>query len=508
MFHQWGDNKGYVSLYRYTVAITAVWILLIAGSMAGDVYRIRRHTVDLVKGEARTIINKDQAFRLWATKHGGVYVPATVETPPNPYLGNIKERDIVSPSGKRLTLMNPAYILRTVMNDFSELYGVKGQITSLKVLNPINTPDGWERKALVSFEKGVKESSEITEIYGQAYLRYMLPLITTKGCLKCHGSQGYKEGDVRGGIAVAIPMSAYYADEKKIIHGALISHGLLCLFGLMGIGYVYYRGRLSVAEHMEAEKAREELMAADMARSAAEAATKAKSEFLANMSHELRTPLNSIIGFSEVLDEGLYGDLNEKQKEYVNDILGSGRHLLNLINDILDLSKVESGKMELELGRVPVRDVLEASLAMLKEKANKHAIRLGLEIAPEADIEIEADERKLKQIMFNLLTNAVKFTPDGGSVRVTARGEEDFIAVSVEDTGIGIKDEDIPKLFNEFLQLESAYTKKYEGTGLGLALTKRFVELHGGKIWLESEFGKGSTFSFKVPVRQKGDSHA
>jgi PAS domain S-box-containing protein len=266
----------------------------------------------------------------------------------------------------------------------------------------------------------------------------------------------------------------------------------------------------------------------------AEAATMAKSDFLANMSHELRTPLNSIIGFSEVLEDQLLGSLNESQRENVTYILKAGRHLLSLINDILDLSKVESGKMELDVESVALRELLDASLVMQREKAARHGIKLDLQIEPDKPIVIEADERKLKQILFNLLSNAVKFTPDGGSVRVAMRragsgkdgsepgfrnperesiyselranvSEPDrgFIEIAVADTGIGIKQEDIPKLFKEFSQLSSVYDKKYEGTGLGLALTKKLVELHGGKIWVESEFGKGSLFAFVIPVKQK-----
>jgi nitrogen-specific signal transduction histidine kinase len=196
----------------------------------------------------------------------------------------------------------------------------------------------------------------------------------------------------------------------------------------------------------------------------AESATMAKSDFLANMSHELRTPLNSIIGFSEVLEDQLLGTLNESQRENVMYILKAGRHLLSLINDILDLSKVESGKMELDVENVPLREVLEASLVMQREKALRHGIKLDLQIEPDHSIMIEADERKLKQILFNLLSNAVKFTPDGGQVQVLSKeinGAQD-IEISIRDTGIGIKQEDLPRLFKEFSQLSSPYDKQFE----------------------------------------------
>jgi len=223
------------------------------------------------------------------------------------------------------------------------------------------------------------------------------------------------------------------------------------------------------------------------------------------MSHELRTPLNSIIGFSEVLEDQLLGTLNASQRENVMYILKAGRHLLSLINDILDLSKVESGKMELDVESVPLRELLDASLVMQREKALRHGITLDLQMEPDTSIVIEADERKLKQILFNLLSNAVKFTPDGGRVQVLSKeinGAQD-IEISIRDTGIGIKQEDLPKLFKEFSQLASAYDKKYAGTGLGLALTKKLVDLHSGRIWVESEFGKGSLFAFAIPVKQR-----
>jgi signal transduction histidine kinase len=278
----------------------------------------------------------------------------------------------------------------------------------------------------------------------------------------------------------------------------------------------------------EIEERKRTALELEQARDAAEIANRAKSEFLANMSHELRTPLNHIMGFTELVVDRNFGDLNEVQTEYLNDTLKSSRHLLSLINDMLDLSKVEAGKLELEVGEIQLQMLLDSSLNIVKEKAMKHRIQLLSDIKdiPET---IQADERKLKQIFYNLLSNAVKFTPDGGSVTISARflsfrdgryfdrdGEplelpvdgndlvgkgKGFIHISIQDTGIGIRGEDLKRIFNPFEQVDGSASRQYAGTGLGLSLTKSLVELHGGKIWAESEGeGKGSKFILLMPV--------
>ena len=236
-----------------------------------------------------------------------------------------------------------------------------------------------------------------------------------------------------------------------------------------------------------------------------EAANRHKSEFLANMSHELRTPLNAVIGFSEVLKEHMFGELNEKQDEYVDDIHTSGKHLLSLINDILDLSKIEAGRMELDLSEFSLPEMLQATLVLLRERAMRHDIAMSLEVAPELGT-IAADERKVKQVMLNLLSNAVKFTPDGGSVAVRATAKGSVAEISVTDTGIGIAEEDQAAVFDEFKQVGADSARKAEGTGLGLALTKKFVELHGGTIHVASTPGKGSTFAFTLPIAARASA--
>jgi signal transduction histidine kinase len=231
-----------------------------------------------------------------------------------------------------------------------------------------------------------------------------------------------------------------------------------------------------------------------------ETASRHKSEFLASMSHELRTPLNAIIGFSEVLQERMFGDLNDKQAEYVDDIIASGRHLLALINDILDLSKIEAGRMELELARFDLPLTLDTTLALVRERAIRHGLQLELALDERVG-PVVADERKIRQVLLNLLSNAVKFTPEGGRVTVTAAPADGAVAIAVSDTGVGIAAEDQAAVFEEFRQVGSDAARKREGTGLGLTLARRFVELHGGRLWVTSEVGKGSTFTFTLPER-------
>jgi signal transduction histidine kinase len=217
------------------------------------------------------------------------------------------------------------------------------------------------------------------------------------------------------------------------------------------------------------------------------------------MSHELRTPLNAILGFSQVLRERLFGDVNAKQEDYLDDILTSANHLLALINDILDLSKVEAGQVDLEVAPFSLRETLERGVVMVRERATRDGV--GVALASDSDVDpVEGDERRIGQVIFNLLSNAVKFTPAGGSVDVKAARVNGEVRVTVADNGPGIAREDQERIFEEFQQTEAG-VEQGEGTGLGLALSKRLVELHGGRIWVDTDLGRGSTFVFTLPAK-------
>jgi GAF domain-containing protein len=286
-----------------------------------------------------------------------------------------------------------------------------------------------------------------------------------------------KEGRVVGGIFIYRPEVKPFTQKQIDLVSAFCSQAVIAIENVRLFKEIQEKGRQL------------------------EAANKHKSEFLANMSHELRTPLNAVIGFSDLLLEKMFGEMNAKQENYVRNIQSSGKHLLSLINDILDLSKIEAGRMELDVSTVHIPSALQNAMMLIRERAQRQNVELSCNIDSKV-AEIPADERKFKQIVLNLLTNAVKFTPEGGRVDVDVRLGNGNLEVSVKDTGVGIAAQNQQAVFEEFRQVGRQYSGKQEGTGLGLALTRRFVELHGGTIRLQSALGKGSTFTFTIPVRQ------
>lgn len=616
-------------------------------------YLADARTFDLVRKEARTNLNKDLAFRLWATRHQGVYVPVTDETPPSPYMAHVPERDITTPSGRRLTLLNPAYMLRQIMSDYAELYGIKGHITAQLLLRPENAPDPWEAKALQAFGTGANEVSEVAEIDGQTHLRVMQPLIMEEGCMHCHGHLGMDVGEVRGGVSVAVPMASYLEAQQRFDSVLLATHGGIWLLGLAalvighqgmhrsieeavcaeaevrslnialerriaertrdlreererlrltvaaaadGIITIGQDGRIAscndaagkifgrqteetiglpvtalvcdraaceadcedpaacgtplaflnegasapeqgrevvgrrrdgtpfplylafsavhlgsgtlitaVCRDLTADKRAEaEILAArdlaERARMQAEQANRAKSDFLASMSHELRTPLNGILGFSQLLQYCPGQPLSEKQSDYVDCILKAGHHLLGLINDILDLAKIESGHLDLRLSAVDPAAAVAECTAFVADLAHRGHVTVENRIIGTDIPAVVADPRRLRQVLVNLVSNGIKYNRRGGRVILEVeRVRDSVLRLSVRDTGRGIPPERLDELFQPFKRL-GAEASDIEGSGIGLTITRRIVEAMGGCLGVDSVVGEGSNFHVDLTV--------
>lgn len=455
----------------------------------------------------------------------------------------------------------PAVSGHAIGKKFAEKTGYIIKQTSRKYRNFFNKPDLYEENVLRKMEEDPDLSEYWSDdiIEGKRVERYLYALYITEDCLLCHGSKekapefirknydigyGYKVGELRGAISVIIPkeiaeqqfaatiiffatttsvsilmiVAIIFLTTGKLMRpierltatvAAITRTGDLTTkvdilskdeVGQLGRAFNDMSTKLQSTYATLEQRIAEKTAHLQQAVLALERANKMKSEFLANMSHELRTPLNAIIGFAEVLRDKIAGDLNEEQTDFVNDIHSSGSHLLQMINDILDLSKIEAGKMELQYGVFPVPAAIEEVYTIIKGLASKKHLELKTVILTDMK-SIEADRVKFKQVLYNLLSNAIKFTPENGKIVLEAGVMEDMLQVSVSDTGIGMKSDDQQKVFKEFWQADSSFARKYEGTGLGLALTKRIVEMHGGKIWFESEYGKGSIFSFSLPVK-------
>lgn len=706
-----GLTRKHLPVRRGMFILLAAWSVLVGASLGWNVWLVHRSVIMQAIGEANGHFNKDTVYRRWAASHGGVYVPVTEQMRPSPYLAHIPERDITTPSGRKLTLVNPAYMTRQVYEFRPEQYGVRGHITSLKVLRPGNEPDTWERQALLAFRAGKSEVSSVQEISGESFLRFMRPFFVEPACLKCHGHQGYKVGDVRGGISVSVPLAGYYAQRRAQIASFMVGHFLLYLAGVAGlwwgarllaarteendrawlaidldrqrfrslleltrrqgdegaildfaleeavrltssqVGYFHFydeatrnihpafwsrnvreqcsvpgmardyplakagewadcirqrqslifntyqpapggkgcpEGHFPITRHMSVplvdgeaivaiigvgnkgtpyqegdvtqlslyansaweiiknRRAKEEISSlcnemegrvtrrteelsrkneelgrshqalqylledVNEAKQKLEAANaklkeldRLKSMFIAAMSHELRTPLNSIIGFSGILLQGMSGEINEEQRDQLGRVFRSGKHLLSLITDVIDIAKIESGRIVPYPENFDLHGLIDDAVGQVRQQAAEKGLAIELRL-PQAPVAMHSDRKRLLQCLLNYLSNAVKFS-ERGTVTVEARLLEDaagkLVEFAVRDTGIGIRTADQGLLFGSFVRLESHLKTTTPGTGLGLYLTRKLAtEVLAGEVGMESREGEGSRFWLKVPV--------
>jgi signal transduction histidine kinase len=584
-------NTRLISFHRHVVGGLIGWTVIVFVLLAWALYlHLCVHPRKLAEAEARVYYKRDLTFRLWATSHGGVYVPIDEKTPPNSDLAHIPERDIVTPSGRRLTLMNPAYIMRQVYEEYAEVYGMRGRLTSLKPLRPKNAPDPWEKNALLGLAQGGKEAKEFVEMDGVLYLRMMQPLSTKKGCLKCHGHQGYKEGDLRGGVSITLPLATFVEREKGQTVPVFLSYGALWLLGLVGIWLgtrrlqsrmqernlaeqqlQEYRDNLEhlvaarttelesvnaklrneVQERKTAQASLDEALAqaqhlaqelreknADLQRGhqelaeAHDALKKAQSQMLqrekmasigqlaAGVAHEINNPvgfitsnLTSMKKYMERLAAYIASQAQEvptaacerlteiRNRLKIDHILADGVALIDesiegteRIKKIVQDLKTFSRQDEATIKPTDINTCIESTLNIVwNELKYKCTVQKEYgELPP-----INCNPHQLNQVFMNLLVNAAQAIETKGEIGIKTWADQDFISIRISDTGSGIPQDKIKRIFEPF------YTSKEvgKGTGLGLSIVYDIVvKNHHGDIQVESEVGKGTTFTVKIPV--------
>lgn len=480
------------SLRYYEWGLAAGWTLVIAILLMINLRHERSQAIETARTQARSNYQRDVIYRHWNATFGAVYAPVSHRVQPNKYLARFPERDIITTDGRKFTWINPAYMTRLALELASETYGVKGHITSLRPIRPENLPDPWERVALAYFANGAREADTVEEIGGASYLRLMKPLITEKECLKCHGDQGYRIGDIRGGLSVAVPMEPLWAIARQ---NSLLNAASFTILWLLGLSAIYLGGtslRRTMAQRDEAERCTRALNRDLLTRTGElESANRELDAFCSTVSHDLRSPLTVIDGFCNLIKES--PELSaEDAKGYAGVMLSSTQKMERLIATLLDFSRIVRNEVKTaSVDLTALSGEIEAELRLAEvQRQAVFTIAEGLVVQGDCDL--------LRVVMQNLLGNAWKYTRTRpvAEIEVGRRDIGGECQIFVRDNGIGFDNALTGGIFEAFQRLPNA--AEFAGTGIGLATVKRIIARHGGRVGCEGEAGKGATFFFTL----------
>jgi len=474
------------------VLVAFLWSVLVLLSLYSNINNFNEHSIRLATNQANDYWNKDNAFRAWATRHGGLYVKPDARTPPNRLLAHLPHRDLTTADGTRLTLMNPAYMMRQMVGEFDDLYGVKGSITGQVLLDPEgkrNKPDDWELTALKQFDQGIDEVTEISTINGDAYLRFMRPMMMTEGCEVCHGHLGFKLGDIRGGVSVSVPLAPFELANEKSRNQAVFSHLTIWLLGTFA---VFYIGSI---KRTQTERERESKEMVDRAQR-----MDALGKLSGGIAHDYNNMLGVIMGYAELLEYDLRK--SPELAEYARQITHASKRGSVLTRKLLAFS----GKQSSEAEAVHLNTLLRNQQQLL-EKTLTARIQLKLDLA--ADLwQVSLNSGDMEDAIVNLSINAMHAIKTTGTLTIHTSNEKlnstdasqmdlpagDYVLLSITDDGDGMDKETREKIFEPFYS-----TKGSQGTGLGLSQVHGFVQNCKGAIKVYSEPGHGSRFAIYLP---------
>jgi len=467
------------------IIFLSIWFLIISFSLSWNIYFIKENNQKLILNKSESFFKQILTTRLWNSNHNGVYVLVTPENQPNEYLID-SLRDIVAKDGMQLTKINPAYMTRQISETNEKDCDVQFHITSLNPIRPANKADEWETQALKSFKKGTKETLELANNNISQQYRYMAPLVTQQSCLKCHAVQGYKVGDIRGGISISFPANLYLTLIKKSIASMILIHLIFFCIGV--IGAILFYKRLSSA-YLKIETKNSELVEINAT----------KDKFFSIIAHDLRSPFNTIVGFSLHLVE----QINEKNYTELSNIadyiLQSSDKAMALLSNLMVWAQSQSGKIEFQPEYFDIASLVKETTQLLNGTAEQKSIVVENLIA--TNTKVYADKEMTNTVIRNLLSNALKFTEAKGKITISSdESPTNMLTIKISDEGVGIPQKRINKLFNISDNESTLGTQNESGTGLGLVLCKEFVEKNNGKIHVESTVGVGSTFSFSLPT--------